>query len=139
MSELVKSANRGDRERVLELLGASEHVKAELDLALARACCSDHLEVAEVLLQHGADPNGQYETAEDEPDYGPIILASCEFLCGGGVAFLLRHGADPNGNPPESGRPQACTPLEMVRNSYMKNEDARDECERLLLEAGATG
>ena len=138
MNALAKAADQGEHEVVLKILRESRSSQPELDLALARACCNGHLEVAETLVKGGADPNGQYETADGEPEYGPVILASCEFLCAEGLKFLLGHGAHPQGNHPESGRFQACTPLEMVRSTYVENDEARRQCLDLLQDAGAS-
>lgn len=102
MNPLVRAADQGNLDSFQSLLGESPVSQSELDLSRARACCNGHLEIARLLVERGADPNGQYPTAEEEPDYGPAILASCEFLCFEGVKFLLEQGASPHGNPPES-------------------------------------
>ena len=137
MPSLARAADQGAVSDVESILNSSNPDQADLDLALARACCSGHLDVARLLVEHGADPNGQYRTPEGNFDYGPVILASCEFLCVAGVQFLLEQGANPNGNIPDSGHFQACTPLEMVDQTYQQDDEARQKCRDLLAAAGA--
>ena len=136
MTSLPKAADDGDIDAVGLHLENGQASQANKDLALARACCSGHTEIAELLFEHGADPNGQYQTAPGEFRYGPIILASCEFLNPVGVKWLLDNGANPNGNPPDSKHFQSNTPLEMVRDTYVTNEENRIRCIELLVAAG---
>ena len=137
MNPLPKAADEGNLDAVKSLLVAKQFSRADLDLALGRACCSGHYDVAEVVLSHGADPNGQYETASGKFEYGPIILASCEFLNPDGVKWLLDHGANPNGNAPDSGHFQCTTPLQMVHETYVEHEANQQKCIELLKAAGA--
>lgn len=136
MNTLPTSANDGDIDSVKNQLADGHVSQADKDLALGRACCMSRLRIADLLLEHGADPNGQYETAPSEFKYGPIILASCEFLNPAGLKWLLDNGADPNGNPPNSEHFQCLTPLEMVRDTYSKNTENRQACIDLLVAAG---
>ena len=136
MNPLPAAANDGDIKAVETYLAEGRASQTDKDLALGRACCSGHLNIAGLLLEHGADPNGQYETAPGEFKYGPIILASCEFLNAAAVKWLLDHGADPNGNPPGSEHFQSLSPLEMVRDTYSKNTENRQDCIDLLVAAG---
>lgn len=137
MHSLPKAADIGDLEAVIAQQDSGSATQAEQDLALARACCQGHFRIADLLVNGGADPNGQYETAPGVFDYGPILLASCEFLNPQGVEYLLKHGANPNGNAVGSGCFQVKTPLEMVRDSYQTSEDDRKRCTELLINAGA--
>ncbi len=137
MERVPQAANDGDLSTVRTALQQNDVPQASKDLALARACCSSHFEIARLLVEHGANPNGQYESAAGKFEYGPIILAPCEFLNAEGVKWLLDKGADPNGNPLDSEHFQACTPLEMVRDTYMTDDEARERCRQLLLASGA--
>ena len=137
MNPLPKAADEGNLKSVKLLLDAGESSQADLDLALGRACCSGHYDIAELVLAHGADPNGQYETSQGKFEYGPIILASCEFLNPEGVKWLLDHGANAQGNSPDSGFFQCATPLQMVYDTYVEHEENKQKCIDLLTIAGA--
>ena len=137
MNLLPKAADEGNLESGISCLDSEQFSQADLDLALGRACCSGHYNIAELLLARGADPNGQYETASGKFEYGPIILASCEFLNPDGVKWLLDRGANPEGNPPESGHFQCMTPLQMVHDTYVEHEANKQKCIELLNAAGA--
>jgi len=137
MNPLPSAADKGDLKTVRNLMKAADPSQTDKDLALGRACCAGHFEVAQFLVENGADPNGQYQTKDGRFEYGPIILASCEFLNAEGVKFLLDCGANPNGNPPDSQHMQSCTPLEMVNSTYAKNEEGKRRCIDLLIAAGA--
>ena len=63
MNPLPKAADEGNYQTVKWLLDPGECSQADLDLALGRACCRGHYNIAELVLGHGADPNGQYETS----------------------------------------------------------------------------
>lgn len=132
---LAKSADEGHFAAVREHFDQTPPGQVEMDLALARACCNGRLEIAGFLIDQGADPNGQYRTPEGNFDYGPIILASCEFLNVEGIRFLVDRGANPAGNLPDSKFQQVCTPLEMVEKSYQEDEAARRDCMELLTTA----
>ena len=137
MNPLPKAANQGDCSRVERLLNVGPASQSDLDLALARACCMGHLDVAQLLYDHGANPNGPYPADDGSYNYGSILLASCEFLNVDGITFLLARGADPNGHPPESGLSQTHSPLSMVQETYEADEARRQQCRQLLLDAGA--
>ncbi|MFT7619974.1 MAG: ankyrin repeat protein [Planctomycetota bacterium] len=135
MNPLPDAANQGDLKLVSDLLGVP-HPQYDMDLALARACCSGFFDVAQALIDAGADPNGQY-SPDGTFEYGPIILASCELLRADGIKFLLSNGADPRGNSSDSNFPQCHSPLEMIAASYSKGEEKKAACLELLKAAGA--
>lgn len=95
MSTLVLAARAGDLETVRQIVSRGD---TDLDWrpgpsygnALEAAVGHNHYEVAELLLRHGADPNG----GADSP-WNPLSIA-----CGNRyrrlVKLLLRYGADPN-------------------------------------------
>lgn len=136
MNPLATAADTGDLPTAMSLLqiGLSQ---ADKDMALARACCQSHFEIAELLLTNGADPNGQYESEPGRFEYGPIILASCEFLNADGIKWLIEHGADPNGNSADSEHFQCLTPLAMVKETYVDDQKRRQTCVDLLIKSGA--
>ena len=136
MKDLISAVEQGNLEVTKELFSTGTFSQVEKDLALGRACCYGQLDVASFLVEQGADPNGRYMDGESD-DYGPVILASCEFLKAEGVLFLLDQGANPNGYPPDSTHTQCCTPLEMVNNTYAKNEEGKRRCIDGLIAAGA--
>ncbi|MEO0515364.1 MAG: hypothetical protein AAF086_08755 [Planctomycetota bacterium] len=130
---LPKAANDGDMTRVNSILASGDFTQHDLDLALARAT-HQHLDIAEVLVEHGADVNGEYGG-----NYGPILLAPCESTNVEGIRFLLEHGADPNADPERATKyGHHNTPMRMLLGSYMRlGADRRREAIDLLLEHGA--
>ncbi len=74
--------------------------------------------------------NGAYSD-----DYGPVILASCEFLNPDGVRFLLDHGASPNLDPAFS-KDIFASPLRMVFGTYVRSPH-KHEIVEMLVTSGA--
>src|SRR5207247_2142112 len=108
-----------------------------LDLALARAVGNFNKgrAVAELLIEHGADPDGQYGS-----NYGPIVFVPCETLDPDGIQFLIDHGADVTFKPidtkygpasPLNGELRGATLL------HMAIEFGEIEIAELLLDRGA--
>ncbi|MEM9915914.1 MAG: ankyrin repeat domain-containing protein [Planctomycetota bacterium] len=130
---LPKAANDGDRARITKLLAAGDFTQHDLDLGLARAT-HQHLDIAAMLIEHGADPNGEYGG-----NYGPILLAPCEGCNVEGIRFLLEHGAEPNADPDRTTKyANHNTPMRMLLGSYMRpGMDRRREAIDLLVEYGA--
>ncbi|HMO26939.1 MAG TPA: ankyrin repeat domain-containing protein, partial [Tepidisphaeraceae bacterium] len=91
MEALPKAANANDLERVRAILASGAFTQHDLDLALARSVLRfDHRgEIARLLLEHGADPDGQYGS-----NYGPIIFVTGECLDVEGLKFLIAARAD---------------------------------------------
>jgi len=90
-SLLADAANRNDIEAVQRILRQESCTHHDLDRALARAvfCFAERRAIAELLLEHGADPDGQNGSA-----YGPIALVTGECLDPNGMQVLYDHGAD---------------------------------------------
>ena len=130
---LPKAANDGDMARVRSLLDAGDFTQHDLDLGLARAT-HQHLDIAQTLVDHGADVNGEYGG-----NYGPILLAPCEGCNVEGIRFLLEHGAEPNADPERATKyAQHNTPMRMLLGSYMRiGVEKRRRAIDLLLEYGA--
>ncbi len=131
---LPKAANDGDMARVRALLDAGDFTQHDLDLALARATHL-YLDIAQVLVDHGADVNGEYGG-----NYGPILLAPCEGTNVKGIRFLLEHGAEAEADPDRSTKyGNHNTPMRMLLGSYMRpGGHARREAIDLLVSYGAT-
>ncbi len=134
MRPLPDAANRGDLAQVRMLLGTGTFSRHDLDLALARAVLAfaQRQEIAELLIEHGADPDGQYGAG-----YGPIVLVTGECLDPDGLAFLIRHGADVAFAPVMS-KYGPTSPLIATLGSYLRGANERKRrCIDLLLNAGA--
>ena len=126
---LPEAANRNDLATVRRILEQGQFTQHDLDLALARATLRfrERREIAELLIEHGADPNGQYGS-----NFGPIILAPCEFLDAEGIQFLIKHGAQVDFEPVQT-KYGPVTPMSAVLSSYVRgrNED-RHRCFKIL-------
>ncbi|HSI83809.1 MAG TPA: ankyrin repeat domain-containing protein [Candidatus Methylacidiphilales bacterium] len=135
---LPDAANDGDIDRVRHLLAAGDFTQHDLDLALSRGAwnLSRHPErraLGELLLQHGADPNGQYGS-----NYGPIILSPCEGLDPEGIAFLIEAGADVTFGPIKNKYADDVTPVNAVLSTYVRGRNAaKRACLDLLIRHGA--
>lgn len=93
---LSQAAREVDIRSVREILSRGEFTQHDLDQALARslwygeeAGWRDRKEIADLLLEHGADPDGQYGS-----DYGPIVFGTGECLQPSGLQYLIDAGAD---------------------------------------------
>ncbi|MEM6334125.1 MAG: ankyrin repeat domain-containing protein [Planctomycetota bacterium] len=90
--ELPKAVNARDLDQIKAILASGEFTQHDLDLALACSALrfDERGEIARLLLDHGADPDGQYGSA----GYGPIVFLTGEGLEPEGLAFLLDAGCD---------------------------------------------
>jgi len=93
---LAQAAREVDIRSVREILSRGEFSQHDLDQALARSLWygeedgwRDRKEIADLLLEHGADPDGQYGS-----DYGPIVFGTGECLQPSGLQYLIDAGAD---------------------------------------------
>src|SRR5436190_20917747 len=131
---LPAAANRNDLEAVRRILEHEEFTQHDLDLALARATLRflERRAIAELLIEHGADPNGQYGA-----NYGPIIFAPCETLDPDGIQFLIDQGADVTFEPVQTKYGQAC-PVGHIFGSYVRGKNTqRHRCFDILTNHGA--
>jgi ankyrin repeat protein len=130
---LPKAVNQRDHALVKQILARGEYTQHDLDLALARACMRD-VSLAPMLIEHGADPNGEYGG-----NYGPIIRAACEAHALDGLKFLIDHGADVHANPRRKTKYAATnTPMRMAIGTYLRgNLERKHRCIELLISAGA--
>ncbi len=146
-SRAIRNTGRiADYETLRTEIEKGEYTQHDLDLALtvvmrmegkkeaeARAC-------AELLIEHGADPDAGSDSDEDfGENYGPILLGPCEFHNPIAIRFLLEHGASPNADfERETKFPEHNTPLRMLLGTYeRKNNAGKQEAIDTLLEYGA--
>lgn len=134
MQALPAAANRNDLAGVRQLLEAGGYTQHDLDLALARAVLrfNERREIAELLVEHGADPDGQYGS-----NYGPIVLVTVEALDPDGLQFLLGHGADVTFAPIET-KYGLASPMIGLLSTYVRGRNAeKHRMIDLLLSHGA--
>lgn len=126
---LTAATDRNDLAAVRGLL-AADVARADLDRALARAVLrfTERRAIAELLVAHGADPDGQYGG-----DYGPLALVTGECLDPDGMAFLAAHGAHLDFVPVATKYGEACM-VGSVLGTYHRGDNARKHrCLDLLL------
>lgn len=131
---LPAAANAGDLARVRELLATRDFTQHDLDLALARAVIrfAERAPIARLLVENGADPDGQYGAS-----YGPIVFATGEALDVDGLEFLIDHGCDVTAPPVETKYGVQCV-LSAWLGSYVRGRnDAKRRGIDLLLARGA--
>lgn len=134
MEALPRAANANDLERVRAILASGAFTQHDLDLALARSVLRfDHRgEIARLLLEHGADPDGQYGS-----NYGPIIFVTGECLDVEGLKFLIAAGADVTFEPIDTKYGRQC-PLSYWLGTYVRGRNAqKHEGIEILLQHGA--
>jgi hypothetical protein len=131
---LPAAANANDLARVREVLASGELTQHDLDRALGRAVLrfTEREAIARLLVDHGADPDGQYGAG-----YGPIVLGTGEALDLGGLEFLIEVGCDVTAPPVATKYGEACA-LSAWLGTYLRG---RNETKRrgidLLLHRGA--
>lgn len=135
---LPEAANNGDVEKVRAVLDAGDFTQHDLDLALSRATCTltqhpERRSIAELLLKHGANPNGIYSEA-----YGPIVLAACECVDLEGLSFLIEAGADVSIAPFKTKDVDNLSPVNMLFGTYVRGRNAaKHVCIDILIAHGA--
>ena len=138
LAPLPKASNEGDIAAVRHILAVGSFTQHDLDLALARATLilsqrPERRPLAELLLEHGADPDGQYGS-----NYGPIILAACECIDFDGIEFLVRAGADVSFDPIKNKYAKDITPINVLLGTYVRGRnEAKHRCIDFLIEHGA--
>ncbi|HEY7086435.1 MAG TPA: hypothetical protein VH518_00020 [Tepidisphaeraceae bacterium] len=131
---LPGAANRNDIDEVRRILNEAEFTQHDLDLALARAVLrfSERRPIAELLIEHGADPDGQYGG-----NYGPIVLATGECVDPDGLQFLIDHGADVT-FPPMNSKYGPTSPMISILCTYVRgHNEAKHRYIDILLKHGA--
>lgn len=131
---LPAAANRNDLDGVRLILRDGPFTQHDLDLALARAVLrfGERRAIAELLIEHGADPDGQYGS-----NYGPIVFVTGECLDPDGLQFLIDHGADVTFAPVMT-KYGGATPLSHTLGTYERGQNERKHrCIDILLRYGA--
>lgn len=134
MEALPTAANANDRERVRAILDSGAFTQHDLDLALARSVLrfDERGTIARLLLEHGADPDGQYGSG-----YGPIVFGCGESLDVEGLRFLLHAGCDVTFPRIDTKYGPTC-PLDTWLGTYVRGRnDAKHAGVELLLSRGA--
>ncbi len=118
---LPAAANRNDLATVRSILDSGNFTQLDLDVALARSVLrfNERKEIAELLIAHGADPDGQYGG-----NYGPIVFVTGECLDPDGLQFLLDAGADVTFKPIDTKYGGQC-PMSYALGSYMRDHHDR--------------
>ncbi|MBK36938.1 MAG: hypothetical protein CME26_15590 [Gemmatimonadetes bacterium] len=89
---LIDHIHANRQQEAIDVLRTHGFIEEDLTLALARAACYSRFEVADALIERGADPSGDYPGG----NFGPILLAACEFLNPDGIRYLVEQGARVN-------------------------------------------
>lgn len=136
---LPKLANDGSLNKVQAFLATGHFTQADLDTALGRVVCgmgnytaTDRWKIADLLIDAGADPDGDYGG-----NYGPIIFGPCEGTSYDGIRYLIDHGADVSFAPiPSKYGDQS--PLSHLLGTYGRGRnDEKHKAIDLLLSRGA--
>lgn len=93
----------GDQECVEAILAKNPEEAVRLNSArrtpLSYAAAKGHTHIAQILLEHGADPNA----AEEGAPNGFALFSACQGNHQDTAKLLLEHGADPNAGADSSG------------------------------------
>jgi hypothetical protein len=119
-------ARRRDVDAVRRILESGQYEPHDLDRALAHAAwyggdapavLAARKQIFDLVLDHGADPDGQYGG-----NYGPIVFGCGECLSPDGLQWLLDAGADVTFPPVQTKYGPQC-PLSYVLGTYGRGPD----------------
>lgn len=119
-------ARKRDVDAVRRILESGQYEPQDLDRALAHAAwyggdapaiLAARKQIFDLVLDHGADPDGQYGG-----NYGPIVLGCGECLDPHGLQWLLDAGADVTFPPVQTKYGPQC-PLSYVLGTYGRSPD----------------
>ena len=123
---LAKAVRAMDLPLVREILAGDTFTQHDLDQALAHSLWygeeegwQDRKAMADLLLDHGADPDGQYGS-----DYGPIVFGTGECLQPAGLQYLIDAGADVTFSRIKTKYGNVC-PLDCVLGTYVRGRNER--------------
>jgi hypothetical protein len=134
MEPLPAAANRNDLNAIGQILRDEPFTQHDLDLGLARAVLrfNERRAIAELLVPHGADPDGQYGS-----NYGPIVFVTGECLDPDGLQFLIDHSADVT-FPSVATKYGGATPMSYTLGTYLRGRnEQKHRCIEILLKHGA--
>ena len=107
---LPRAARAVDMKAVRKILSEGAFTPHDLDAALAHALWYDEngtweerRALADLLIEHGADPDGQYGS-----NYGPIVFGTAECLQPESLQYLIDAGADVTLPPIQTKYGMAC-------------------------------
>ncbi len=123
---LPKAARACDTAMVRRLLRESDFTQHDLDQSLAHAlwygddaAWPERRALADLLLDHGADPDGQYGSG----GYGPIVFGTGECLRPLALEYLIAAGADVSFGPVQTKYGLQC-PLSYALGTYLRGRNA---------------
>lgn len=123
---LPAAVRQRDLEAVRRILDSGAYTAHDLDAGLAHAAwyggnapgvLAVRKTIFDLLLERGADPNGQYGG-----DYGPIIFGCGECLSLEGLRWLLEAGADVSFPPVDTKYGKQCA-LSYVLGAYARGDN----------------
>ncbi len=136
---LPTAARSRDLDQIRKILAEDKFTQYDLDAALA---CSlwygepseweIRKQMADLLLGHGADPDGQYGQ-----NYGPIVFGTGECITVEGLEYLIEAGANVTFKPIKTKYGLHC-PMSHVLGTYTRGRnEAKHRYIEVLLEHGA--
>lgn len=136
---IPKAARAVDMDRIRTILNDGPFTQHDLDAGLAHALWygdaatwPKRKAIADLLLEHGADPDGQYGSA-----YGPIVFGTGECIQPDGLIYLIEAGADVAFAPIQTKYGMHC-PMSHILCTYLRGKnEAKHRFIDILLEHGA--
>jgi ankyrin repeat protein len=136
---LPTAARKRDLEQIRKILREDEFTQYDLDSGLACATWYGETSnwperkiIADLLLDHGADPDGQYGQ-----NYGPIVFGTAECVSVEGLEYLIKAGANVTFRPLKTKYGLHC-PLSHILGTYIRSKnDAKHRYIDILLQHGA--
>lgn len=138
---LPQAVRARDFEKVRAILASGQFTQHDLDSGLAHAAwyggdgpdvLNVRREIFDMLLDHGADPDGQYGSA-----YGPIVFGTGECLDVHGLQWLIDAGANVTFPPVDTKYGSQCA-LSYWLGTYVRGDnDAKHRGIEILLKHGA--
>lgn len=134
---LTLAARQGEREMVEWLLNQGVDVEAKGKSrisALHEAVRYGHVEIARLLVQHGADVNSGAETGDPTPLHRALAAPEPDLDM---VRLLIEHGADVNAQATNVSEKEWRTPVTLAQYNARKYRRHADPFVAFLLQHGA--
>lgn len=123
---LPQAARDVDIAQVRAILDSGDFTPHDLDQALGNSLWygdesgwEKRKEIADLLLEHGADPDGQYGSG-----YGPLVFGTGECQQPAGLQYLIEAGADVAFAPIDTKYGKQC-PMSHTLGSYVRGRNER--------------